>query len=164
MGIEDQRFALQWIQESITAFGGDPNRVTIFGQSCGAQSVLIHLASPNAWSANLFHRAIVESAPTLAYRLPEAATELGTEFAVLLGCTAQDIPCMINKTTEEVLDAGRAILIPLVRMLTFPLLGNCVYDICFHWEALCGERECVCVCLLTRILSPSPSLGRRQRH
>lgn len=92
--------------------------MTIFGQSCGAQSVVIHLACPDAWSAGLFQRAIVESAPSLAYRVPESASQLAEEFAVLLGCTVQDIPCMINKTTAQVLAAGSAITVPLVRSQT----------------------------------------------
>src|SRR5207247_4907546 len=58
-GLMDQQFALQWVQRNIIAFGGDPNKVTIFGQSAGGLSVLSHLASPRA--AGLFHRAIVQS-------------------------------------------------------------------------------------------------------
>ena len=47
-GILDQVAALQWVQRNIGAFGGDPSRVTIFGQSAGAESVLIHLVSPRS--------------------------------------------------------------------------------------------------------------------
>ena len=45
-GMKDQVMALKWIQKNIAAFGGDPNQVTIFGQSAGAGSVHYHVHSP----------------------------------------------------------------------------------------------------------------------
>ena len=50
VGIEDQRLVLHWVQDNIAAFGGDPGNVTIFGQSAGGQSVLIHMATPEVCS------------------------------------------------------------------------------------------------------------------
>ncbi len=61
VGLRDQLLALKWVRENIIAFGGDPGRVTAFGQSAGADSVLALMLSPDA--DGLFHRAILQSAP-----------------------------------------------------------------------------------------------------
>jgi carboxylesterase type B len=58
---QDQRFSMEWVKRNGAAFGGDINRVTIFGESAGAGSVSNHLVSPK--SQGLFHRAISESGP-----------------------------------------------------------------------------------------------------
>ena len=61
LGVLDQRLALQWVQANIASFGGDPARVTIFGQSAGANSVAFHLISSESWA--LFNGAILQSNP-----------------------------------------------------------------------------------------------------
>lgn len=84
-GFQDQQAALKWVRRNIRAFGGDPEKVTVFGESAGGLSTFVNLVSPTA--RGLFHRAIVQSGaymltqPTLAQA--EAA---GANFANALSC------------------------------------------------------------------------------
>ncbi|GGE40587.1 para-nitrobenzyl esterase [Pedobacter psychrotolerans] len=84
-GLLDQVAALEWIKKNISQFGGDPNRVTIGGESVGAQSVSAHLVSPR--SSGLFSGAIAESGSLIDVRtmvLPlKKSEELGTALSGL---------------------------------------------------------------------------------
>jgi para-nitrobenzyl esterase len=92
-GIEDQQVALQWVRRNIIGFGGDPNRVTIFGESAGGLSTFTNLVSPTA--AGLFQRAIVESGAYMQTLPTLAQTETaGTTFANAVGCT-QSTPAAV---------------------------------------------------------------------
>jgi para-nitrobenzyl esterase len=104
-GLMDQVAALTWVKRNISAFGGNPRDVLLFGQSAGGESVLAQLSSPLA--TGLFERAEVESAPT-ALTLPTmAAAETRNEagFAKSLGCTneATQAACL------RAVPAGRAL-------------------------------------------------------
>lgn len=103
-GFMDQRMAMQWTQSNIRAFGGDPNRVTIAGQSAGSQSVSCHLTSPN--SQGYFHQAIQESNPlALPYHDRKSAAKNANDIAAYMGCEDDDVACMKTKSVEEILDA-----------------------------------------------------------
>jgi len=105
-GLLDQRAAFAWVRDQITAFGGDPDRVTIVGSSAGALSVGLHLVSPG--SGGLFHRAIMQSGPpTIRWRTREEAEQQGEQFAAALGCVdpAQVVTCMRTRTRDQVLNA-----------------------------------------------------------
>ncbi|PWR70246.1 carboxylesterase/lipase family protein [Methanospirillum lacunae] len=110
-GILDQIAALQWVQRNIESFGGDPSRVTLFGQSAGAESILVHLASPE--SKGLYQQAIVQSGPFWADGAIINAThskadaeQFGEWFAQKLGCSGPDaIKQMRNISPEDLINA-----------------------------------------------------------
>ena len=103
--------ALQWVQRNITAFGGDPARVTVFGQSAGALNVVHLLASPAA--NGLIHRAIAESgAPLDAMPTRSDAERVGQLFAATLGVSnASDVARALRALpASDVLQAQGAFL------------------------------------------------------
>jgi len=111
-GFHDQIFALRWIQANVKAFGGDPSKVTLFGQSAGGASIAAFLASPySSGSDALFHRAIVESNPwAIRLRGTEDAHKYGEEFAKAAGCSKRDNrDCLRSKTPDELLDSEKKV-------------------------------------------------------
>jgi para-nitrobenzyl esterase len=100
-GYMDQIQALKWVNRNIAAFGGDPNNITLFGQSAGGGGVLVLMVSP--LSQGLFHRAIIHSGQFRTNRL-NAAEHAGGSLPQQLNCqgAADLLDCMRNRHAGDV--------------------------------------------------------------
>jgi carboxylesterase type B len=92
MGLLDQREALRWIKTHVASFGGDPDNVTLFGNSAGAASVCFHMLSPG--SRGLFRRAIVQSGQMFGYRSAITSSEARQRLEQFLVSKGKFFYCM----------------------------------------------------------------------
>ncbi|NKQ52756.1 carboxylesterase family protein [Amycolatopsis sp. K13G38] len=104
LGLLDQLAGLRWVHENVAAFGGDPDQVTVFGQSAGAHSIACLMALPEA--RGLFRRAILQSAPLgLGLASPATATRIARYFTSALGEDPRTAP------VERILAAQQAAIV-----------------------------------------------------
>ncbi|MFG1772031.1 carboxylesterase/lipase family protein [Nocardia salmonicida] len=107
-GLLDQLFALAWVRENARSFGGNPDNVTVFGESAGAMSVASLLSSPAA--TGLFVRAIMQSGSGGVAATVEDARSLGRELGKVLGvpATAEDFAAVSPPALLAAQEAVRA--------------------------------------------------------
>jgi len=105
-GLMDQVRALEWVRDNIEAFGGDPDNVTIFGQSAGGMSVCMLIASPPA--GGLFHRAIPMSGRGCVIQTKtEDLYGKSRDVASGLGCKGADtVECLRKLPAEKIVPGG----------------------------------------------------------
>jgi para-nitrobenzyl esterase len=100
LGLRDQVRALEWVRDNISAFGGDPANVTIFGESAGGMSVGTLLAAPAA--RGLFHRAILQSGAMHHVTGEEQAAQIAERLLDALGLTPEDSEALRYTRTSEI--------------------------------------------------------------
>ncbi|KUJ09406.1 alpha/beta-hydrolase [Mollisia scopiformis] len=115
VGLRDQRLALEWVKDNVHLFGGDPNNVTIFGQSSGGLSVEMQVLAYGSEKPVPFQGAIMQSTalePTMASNISFNAT---SAIAVAAGCNATDA----FSTSPSMIDCLRSL--PMEKLLNLTL-------------------------------------------
>jgi len=123
-GILDTQAVLRWVERNIEAFGGDPSRVALGGQSAGAENTGASVLSP--FAKGLFNRAILQSGPIFNLFLPlSVALTDGTNFAAAAGCPGQDAAagaCLRS------LSAARIVQLQGTANASAPFVANVMVD------------------------------------
>ena len=102
-GLLDQVAALEWVRENIAAFGGDPNNITIFGESAGGMSIGCLMNLPKA--RGLFHKAILESAVGNMARPLSPSVHITEEFLRIISIPANNVAALRALPVEKLLHA-----------------------------------------------------------
>ena len=123
-GLADQQAALRWVRDNIGAFGGDPDKVTIAGESAGAMSVCDHLVAPE--SAGLFRGAIMQSGPCQAQADLAAGERISVDYAARAGCrtAATARRCLLGLPADRLTDGPAYFRISGTNVLSGPLTGT----------------------------------------
>jgi para-nitrobenzyl esterase len=129
--------ALEWVRDNIAAFGGDPDQVTIYGQSGGGRKVSIAMASHHA--EGLFHRAIVQSGSHLRLTTPEAAQDQLDRLLAHCGLARGEARRLQALPMEQLIKANRAVQRDSGRVFA-PTLDGPVFD-AHPWDGAAPARS-----------------------
>ncbi len=134
VGITDIVAALEWIRDNIEAFGGDPDNVTVFGQSGGGAKVLALMTSP--YAEGLFDKGIVQSGATetmgVSFNTKEASQRLAENILDILGITADNIEDIQSVPADQLQEAATEALQITGEELQIPAALGGTYSM--DWE------------------------------
>lgn len=119
-GLKDQLLVLKWIKNNIKYFGGDENRVTLYGQSAGAASILYHVVSPN--SKGLFHRGIASSGSSLcSWAYSRQPTNMFFDVALEAGIKMNNTQEILNRlkmmNVEDLTKISKSLMLVVCSLL-----------------------------------------------
>jgi para-nitrobenzyl esterase len=110
LGLRDQVAVLEWVRDNISAFGGDPSNVTVYGESSGGNAVTTLMATPAAHG--LFARAIAQSPPSNAVYRPDVTRQWAREFLELLGAEpGHEAEALRESSTDDMVTAARRLFV-----------------------------------------------------
>ena len=98
---------MEWVRDNIVTFGGDPDNVTLFGESGGGYKISVLMAMPAA--VGLFHRAIIESGPGWRMMPKEIANEQASKLLKELGVSIANLGKLYSLSVDQILDAERKV-------------------------------------------------------
>lgn len=128
-GIADQRMAMRWVHDNIQAFGGDPQHVTIFGESAGGNSVLNHITAQQSFS--LYDKAIIESG---LYNEGAFAFEIAQDLFSVIADEAQCahaknvMICLQSMSAKELLESSNNALHRINAETNYSLIWSPIVD------------------------------------
>ena len=123
-GLMDMQAGLRWVQRNIAAFGGDPNNVTLGGQSAGAGATAANVFSPGA--KGLFHRAIFQSGGYTPFVPKSVAEDKGKKFAAAAGCTSGDVAKCLRALPAAKIEALAGTASEISPLITNPMVDGAV--------------------------------------